>query len=280
MKPLFPTQESKYLVIDFANLVWRTSVVKTRTMFAKADGTPTGHLFLFLRSLVALRKQYPNHTLLFALEGSSANRRKLFPEYKAQRERTEGFDPFPDVLRLLPLMHCGVAQNVNYEADDVIASVVVNFDDCVVVSTDKDMWQLVDRATVINGSKGQVTSADLEKEFDCPVNSIALYKAIYGDTSDNIPAIKGLRWNQVRPLLAKCITPQELVTLIESKQERTASEEKLYENREQIASMWNITKLNIVDYELTMFSGCKEELYALLTEFECFSLLSEVERLT
>jgi 5'-3' exonuclease len=286
MKPLFQitNPDPKYLIIDFANLVWRVTTVKTNTVFARKDGYPTSHLFLFARSIIALLKQYPQHTPLFVLEGSTANRRKVFPEYKGQRlHDPEAFDPFPDLLPLLTFMTSAVAYNSDYEADDVIYSIVTNFPGRhVVVSTDKDLWSLLSKAVVVNGSKGELKLEQVQKAFgECPLESIALYKAIYGDPSDNIPPIKGLRWAQVLPWLQHCATPTDLQAGLNAAiaSGLNITEGKLLANIELIHNRYLVTQLNLVNYQLITYPGLPNELRNWLEKYEITSLLPEVPRL-
>lgn len=287
MTPLFEAKprKPKYLIIDFANLVYRTATVKTKTTFSRADGYPTGHLFLFVRSLVAILKKYPGRIPIFAMEGANDFRKKIFPEYKAQREHDTTFDPFPDLIQMLPMLACGIAVNPHWEADDVIASLVMELptgqdDKHVVLTNDKDMWQLHPRAIIVNGSKGEIVDADVEKAFECPVESIALCKAIFGDVSDNVPRIKNLRWAQVKPYLQKYHTPPVLFEAFEAEVTPAASIQKLLVNREQVEKMFEITRLHQVDFDLTIFPGQIDRLRTFFERYEMNSLLAEVSRLT
>jgi 5'-3' exonuclease len=144
--------------------------------------------------------------------GGSTRRRKIYPEYKLGRRperlnRFYGSDiPESDENRqhqLLTLI--GMLQQLpvcqlytsDCEGDDVIAFLcrsIFSDKEKVIVSADKDMYQLLDMNTKIYSPhrKRFITSDDVFDEHRVRANNFALIKSICGDVSDNIPGVKGI----------------------------------------------------------------------------------------
>jgi DNA polymerase-1 len=177
------------LAIDTMNLLVR----------AYHGGTPTHQngvrlFFRKIRELLDLLK--PIH-IVFADEGGPEHRRTIYREYKQSRkDRQES--PFlkdqialtRDIIRTLgyPLIRCD-----GWEADDVLASLATQHTDCVVVSTDKDMLALADRARIYD--PWDKRWLDVEYTWDRwrvgPHQMVDLL-GLMGDASDGIPGIRGV----------------------------------------------------------------------------------------
>jgi hypothetical protein len=119
-------------------------------------------------------------------------RRDAFPAYKGNRDPSK-FDPRPEAHRYLaqafPEMHWAVS--LGAEADDVIAALVAKRGDreVVIVSGDQDLWQLIQPGVKVflPSKKVFVTPEMVEDEYDLEPKRIPLYKAFWGDSSDNMP---------------------------------------------------------------------------------------------
>ncbi len=84
-----------------------------------------------------------------------------------------------------------------YEADDLIAALTKQAKEAgvfvVLLALDKDLMQLVDdRCLMWDGKKSVVGPEDVEKKFGVRVDQLRDYLAIVGDTSDNVPGVKGM----------------------------------------------------------------------------------------
>jgi 5'-3' exonuclease len=106
--------------------------------------------------------------------------------------------------------------NEEAEADDVIASVVelvkANRPGCtiVIVSSDKDLWQLVEpNVEVYLPTRGRFVTQDLIMEEYGVVDPrrVALYKALWGDSGDNIPNAVPRMQRQLLPIVNACTNP-------------------------------------------------------------------------
>lgn len=122
-------------------------------------------------------------------------------QYKANRKETpqELKSQFAIIRELIESLHIPIVMQKNYEADDVIASYVKmanQHDDVttVVVSSDKDLIQLVnDKTTIYDPAKKKaVNIASVQEAFSFHPSKFSDYLAIIGDTADNVPGVKGI----------------------------------------------------------------------------------------
>ena len=172
----------------------------------------------FLKSLQRLCREFQPSGVYITWEGGgSQRRRKLYPEYKANRKpgKLNRFyaDDIPDTEenkqhQLITLLNA--LKNVpacqiyvsDCEGDDIVAFLCrgpLRDKDRIIVSADKDMYQLLDEKTKIYSlyRKKFITNEDLFEEFRIKSHNFALAKCLCGDDSDNIPGIKGLGFKSV-----------------------------------------------------------------------------------
>jgi len=197
------------LVIDGLNVFMRHFVANpTMSNLGHHVGGTVG----FLKNVKLLADKIKPVNIVVVWEGGGAQRRRaIYPEYKVSRRpqklnrfygedlpsttenRTDQVSLTVRFLRHAPVLQIYVA---DCEADDVIGYLVKHtFSDkeCVIASSDKDYYQLLsDR--VIQWSPGQkkfITPEDVSEKFEISVENFCTARAIIGDSSDNIPGVKG-----------------------------------------------------------------------------------------
>lgn len=174
------------------------------------NGELVGGTVGFIKALAALSKRLaPTKVYVIWEGGGSAKRLKIYPEYKQRRKplKTNRFygDAIPDtpenedyqkrcIIQLLQSLPVSQIYVENCEADDVIGYLCkTKFKDeeKVIVSSDKDFYQLLDERTKIYrpGKKTFVNSGDVIKEYNIAPKNFCVAKALNGDTSDNIPGV-------------------------------------------------------------------------------------------
>ena len=198
------------MLIDFENLFLRSFLVSPQM---DKNGNLIGGTVGFLKSIAALTKQYmPKQVYIVYETGGSPRRLKIYPEYKEKRKpkspnRFYG-DMIPDteenqtyqkqaiieILKHIPVVQLHVE---NCEADDVIGYLCKSIfpdEEKIIVSSDKDFYQLIDDKTKIwrPGKKVFVKADDVIKEFNIAPNNFCVAKALNGDPSDNIPGVGGV----------------------------------------------------------------------------------------
>ena len=203
----------RVLIVDGLNTFIRSFAVNPSI---NDDGMHIGGVVGFLRSIrYTCDILKPSRCIIvFDGKGGSTKRRKLYPEYKANRKvkkrlnRNVDWGTAPqdeeqsmrqqmgrliDYLEQLPLTLISID---NVEADDVMAYIsqqVLTESDIFLMSTDKDFLQLVDdRVKVWSPTKKKLyTKKEVLEEYGIPSNNILTYRILDGDKSDNISGIPG-----------------------------------------------------------------------------------------
>jgi DNA polymerase-1 len=199
----------RWMLVDGFNLVFRSHFAMERSNLRRqSDQFPTGALHGWIKSLLDLRdSEKPDRCAVFFDLGGSDRHLAVLPEYKAQRDDTpEDIElQLPDIKRLTALLGFQIFERRGVEADDLIATAVrrlaADGHECVIVSADKDfgqcvggkVFQLVPPPTA-NPALGwrRLDAAGVTEKFGVPPGRIADYLALVGDTSDNIPGLRGV----------------------------------------------------------------------------------------
>jgi DNA polymerase-1 len=190
-------KETIYL-FDGSAYIFRAFYATPR--LTNSDGFPTNALYGFTRMcLKFLRDTAPGHAVMVFDAGQKTFRNELYEEYKANRDECpEDLKPqmsyFRDISRALGFP---VVELPGYEADDVIgtlARALRSLDySVVIVSADKDLMQLVsDQVSMWDTMRDKHYDRDAVREkLGVYPEQVIDYLAIAGDSSDNVPGLKG-----------------------------------------------------------------------------------------
>jgi len=189
----------RLVIIDGANAIYRAFFALPASLRAP-DGTPTNALLGFANMLTKLlREESPTWVAVAFDPRGGSFRNRLFEGYKANRDaQPEDLSlQIPLLADLLDAFQIPLLEVKDFEADDVIATLVqtVPEDASVsVISTDKDLMQLVnERVQLVDSGKGRrYGPAEVEARFGVPPDKILDVRSLVGDTSDNIPGVKGI----------------------------------------------------------------------------------------
>ena len=192
------SEGSRIVVVDGTNTLYRAffAIPGLRA----PDGTPTNAVHGFLGTLEkALREEQPDHLVVVFDARGKTFRHRLFADYKAGRDaQPEDLSAqIPLVRELLDAYAVAVLEVADFEADDVIATLVARAPEIArvsIISTDKDLMQLVDdRITLLDGIKDRrFGPAEVEERFGVPPAQLLDLRSLVGDPSDNIPGVKGI----------------------------------------------------------------------------------------
>jgi DNA polymerase-1 len=192
-------------IMDGHGLIYRAYYAFIRRPLVTTKGENTSAIFGFMRMLLRLLKDESPEYLVCAFDSKKKTfRHELYPEYKAKRLKAPD-DLLSQVETIRELVGKlgvpGIAAE-GWEADDIIGTLTDAAKRagvrCVVVSSDKDILQLVDeRVTVMANKKGitEMEVMDPEKVrevWQVPPEGITDLLALMGDQSDNIPGVKGI----------------------------------------------------------------------------------------
>ena len=191
--------KKRLIIVDVSNFIFR-AFFAIRPMNAP-DGRPTNAVYgMFTMLLKLLSDHQPTHVFLARDTKGGSFRNELYHEYKANRsEPPEDLIPqFSMIDTLISRMNLPTFSHQNYEADDIIGSACVQwkdqFDEIFIASGDKDLMQFVDGNTkLLDTMKDKLyTADDVEEKMGVRPEQIVDYLSIVGDTSDNIPGMKGI----------------------------------------------------------------------------------------
>lgn len=192
------------LLIDGNNIVFRAFYAFEGKNLRTRSGLPTGALFGFTRMLLKLlRERRPEFACVAFDVSRETFRHRRYPEYKAHRRPTP-----EDLLHQLPLAHkiteamgIKIAAGREYEADDMIGTLAERFKhdtEVTIVTGDRDLLQLIDQRVVVDLCVKGITEtvsmgpAAFQSEYGFPPERIVDMKALWGDSSDNIPGVDGI----------------------------------------------------------------------------------------
>jgi DNA polymerase-1 len=167
-----------------------------------SEGMPTGALYVFSRMLLRLEEDNAPQRMAVVFDSKSGKqfRAEMYPDYKAHRkeapeELSVQMEYFPKIVKGLG-WPCLAVPGV--EADDTIATLVQQAHargwEVVIYSADKDIMQLIgDGVTMIDALHQKTyTREEVIKKMGVPPEKIPDFLALVGDTSDNIPGIRGV----------------------------------------------------------------------------------------
>ena len=208
-------------LIDGHALAYRTYYAITAGMSDRMqtrEGEPTAGIFGFANVLMRLLEQEKPEYLAVAFDTGRTFRNDLYPEYKATRAKMPD-DLRPQIERIRKMIdtfHLPRLEKEGVEADDVLGSIARQAVEqglgVKIITGDRDLLQLVDdRITVsLPGAKlsdsKNYAPADVREYLGVEPSQVVDYKALVGDTSDNIPGIPGIGPKTAVSLLEKFST--------------------------------------------------------------------------
>lgn len=202
--------QNKILLLDSNSLMHRAYHALPNLKSSK--GLYTGAIYGFLSILLRLiKEQKPTHiAAAFDLHGPTF-RHEMFKDYKATRkpmdeELRQQVEPLKE---LITAMGIKIVSLQGYEGDDILGTLSKRFDDeCIIVTGDRDSFQLVSPTTKVFWTKKGVSDIEVYDEERLlqdgfTVSQFIDYKALRGDTSDNVPGIAGVGEKTAKQLLEK-----------------------------------------------------------------------------
>lgn len=215
------------ILIDGHALAYRQFFALERTGMKNSENQPTWAVYGFFKAIFdLLAKIHPDYIAVAFDVGRRTFRTEKFEEYKANREA------MPDTMRSqlgiicegLKAFDIPIITKEGFEADDVIGTISKNASDkghnTLILTGDQDSFQLIDKegtVKVLIPSKGELIEYDWNKVYEklgVYPDQVIDYKGLRGDTSDNIPGIRGIgektaqkllnRYKHLEDVLADC----------------------------------------------------------------------------
>lgn len=233
----------KIVLVDGNNLLFRSyyATAYNGNFMKNSKGFPTNALFGFINMIHKIVEEEKPKYMLVAFDKGKTFRHEEYKEYKGGRMETpeELKVQFPKAFEILEALGIKHYEMDGYEADDIIGTFASycnqeNDYEGLIVSSDKDLLQLIDQKVEMKLLKQKDYIRYNEKSFEeewgiVPIRVIDL-KALMGDSSDNIPGVKGIGEKTALKLLKEY---QTLDGIYENLQQVSPSiRKKLEENKE------------------------------------------------
>lgn len=286
----------KLMVIDGNSIVNRAFYGVSQNLSTR-EGLPTNAIFGFVNILLKLLDEEKPEGLAVAFDLKAPTFRHLaYDGYKAQRKGMpeELAVQMPVLKRLLDAMNIRRYELEGWEADDLLGTMArVNGEEggqTVVVTGDKDSLQLITDSTtvkLVSTRMGRTTTRNMTPEvfreeygFD-PIHIIDL-KALMGDTSDNIPGVKGIGEKTAMALLAQYPSIDDLYAHLDTVEVKPAARKKLVEGEGDARMSYDLATIRCeapMDFhpqDTLRQPFHNNELYQLLLELEFSKLIDKL----
>lgn len=287
---------SPLLAIDGMSLAFRAYFALPTTL-TTSDGTATNAVHGFVSMLVNLIKTQTPSGLVVAFDLPEATfRDEIIEDYKGGRAETpEDLLPQFDMIRtLLEVLSVPVLEVHTFEADDILATLAdrcfVNMNDIVVVSGDRDLFQVVHDPYVkmLYNRKG-VSEYDLYDEEGILARTGVrpdLYPslaALRGDPSDNLPGIPGIGEKTAAKLLGAYGTLDEIFSHVEELtpklRQNLVEHESLARRNAKVIPLRTDVEIGVDTARFELGSWDYNEVKECFARFELRTLWSRVEEL-
>jgi DNA polymerase-1 len=203
--------KQKVFLVDGYALIYRAFFAMIARPLTTKSGENTSAVWGITNFLLRLYENYHPEYIGWVHDRGVSFRSEQYPEYKATREKLseelqQDFDrSLERVCQILDAFHIPVIAINGYEADDVVATLAERAArdglQAVIVSGDKDFYQLIGEGIALlnPGRGGQaaveeqwVDQSNANERLGVPPHRVVDYLALVGDTSDNIPGVKGI----------------------------------------------------------------------------------------
>ena len=195
----------RLFLIDSYGFIFRAYHARARSNappMRTTTGLATEAVFIFTNMLRKLAKTHKPEYIAAVFESIGPTlREQEFAEYKANRTEAppDLGEQIVHIRRLLEALRIPILEFRGFEADDVIGTIARRAEqsgfDVVIVSSDKDMLQLVtDRVSMLNPAKDDIVydPAKVEDFMGVKPSQVADLLALKGDAIDNIPGAPGI----------------------------------------------------------------------------------------
>lgn len=229
--------KKELILIDASWVIHRMWYVHSNLSVTLKNGVElkSGHVYGFARLLKTLTTSYPEADIIVCLDGNATHGKELNADYKGNREHGVVKTAFDDLGVLVEcavaFKNTKVAFHKHLEADELISYFCyehkLDYDAIIIYSADGDMVQLLDGNVFIakEFERGFLKLVDqsiyltdpkyVNKFLACSITALPLYRAIVGDSSDNLSGFPRIRKKLARDLAEKYVEAKVLAEAVE-----------------------------------------------------------------
>ncbi|MBU2445624.1 MAG: DNA polymerase I [Bacteroidetes bacterium] len=287
----------KIFLIDAMAMAYKAYFAFINRPLRNSKGQNTSAVYGFFSSLLKiLEKEKPDYlAVAFDLKDKTFRHEK-FPEYKATRQEMpeEMIYQIDYIKQILEAMDVAMLSMPGFEADDIIGTLVhklkQNNFEIYLVTPDKDYFQLINDQTFIYKPAKSMEDAELIdknkllEKMELSPSQIIDFLALTGDSSDNIPGVKGIGEKTALELLKEFQTLDNIYKDT-SKVTKANVRKKLEEQKESAYLSKELVTINLetpISFQLEDFTVKKSNLRAvdnILNELEIRSLKKRIHAL-
>jgi DNA polymerase-1 len=194
---------ARFFAVDTMAVLYRAHFALIRNPLINSRGVNVSGLYGLVWTLMRIvEKESPDYLAVVSDGPEPTFRHKRFPDYKATREKMpdELVGQLPYIPRIVESLRLPYLLIPGYEADDIIGTLVRESYrrkiSTFMVTGDKDYMQLIDddvRMYAVKGDEVTITGKDgVLERFGCPPEGVVEVLALMGDSSDNVPGIRGV----------------------------------------------------------------------------------------
>jgi DNA polymerase-1 len=223
-----PEERQKIILVDGHALAYQQFFALPVEKFTTSAGEPTNATYGFARTLLDILDENPDY-LAVSFDQGMSGRDTVYEGYKSTREKMQGDMriQMDRIRELVQAFNIPILELDDTEADDVIGTITRQAEaqgiDVYILTGDRDLLQLVTEQARVRlparkqGQQGlQTYDADrVREEFGVTPEQIPDYKGLVGDTSDNIPGVKGIGDKTAAVLLQQYGTLKEVYNHID-----------------------------------------------------------------
>jgi DNA polymerase-1 len=230
-----------FYIIDGYALAYRQFFALPLAGFSTRSGEPTNAVYGFARTLLDIMQKHKPEYIAVSFDMGLSGRDVLYSEYKGTREKMQDElrQQLERISQLVEAFNMPLLAMEGYEADDVIGTVAPQAEaqgvDVRIVTGDRDILQLLtDHVTVQLPRKQQADIvfdvAMFREEYQLEPWQLVEWKGLVGDTSDNIPGVKGIGDKTATKLLQDYQTVANIYEHID--EIKGANQKKLIDGKE------------------------------------------------
>ena len=285
----------KIILVDGNNLMFRSyyATAYTGNFMKNSKDFPTNALFGFTNMTNKILEEEQPSYMIVAFDKGKTFRHEKYQDYKAGRIEVpnELKVQFPIAKKLLTCMGIKYYEIDNYEADDIIGTFAKYCDEednfiGTIISSDKDLLQLISKDVDIKLLKQKdyirYNETTFKEDYGInPINIIDL-KALMGDSSDNIPGVKGIGEKTALKLLHEYKNIDNLYQNIDKISGKT--QEKLLNDKDSayksydLATIYRDVPMEITIEDTKYLGEDTEKLHQMYEELEFYSFLKKSKK--
>lgn len=281
----------KLLVID-GNSILNRSFYGVRILTTR-DGTSTNALVGFLNVLQKMLGEIKPDTVVVAFDVHAPTfRHERYADYKGTRKGMpdELREQMPLAKEIIQLLGYAILEKEGYEADDIVGTLAnaccQDGHECVIATGDRDCLQLITDCVSVRLATTKeailYTPERYEEQYGIKPQQLVDVKALMGDSSDNIPGVKGIGEKSAFSLIAKYGSLDNIYANIEALEVTPRVKNLLTEGKESAYLSQELATICVdapIDTDLSHYAKTPRQdtaLTALLNKLEMYSFIQKL----